>query len=307
MTNPQSDRQDMHQAVIKFIEVDEPTISNTRQGLIDGKDLLKIVVRDINTAVGKQSTATGGAYDDKGEKKDKLVEQLYLVTSGTKGFAGTPAINDNTLQEQMNYSLSELGKIGDEQISPFTDNIVLLVTPHLGPALTGFGVDAAAMTELGLRQTAYDGDKSKGRSATIFVAGQTEALPPLFTKATKILREIMDPAAATLKSTQKTWFDSYTNARKIINTGSGTTALSGDVLDKDTNTGIYNVKVTASQIGFPDITVFTDANGHYKFVPIKRGTYTVTFTHTLYKDVVLGAFVITQGHTVIKNVVMEKK
>ena len=51
----------------------------------------------------------------------------------------------------------------------------------------------------------------------------------------------------------------------------------------------------------------SDVAGHYKQIPIKRGVYTVTFTHALYNDVVLNAFEIKQGQTVTKNILMEKK
>lgn len=306
MTNSQSDRLDMMKEVISFID-NTNTISSTRPGLIAGKtNLNDNVVKEIEKKVGKQSSATGGAYDDKNELQEALCLQLYVVTSGTKAFAAS--INNNTLQEQMNYSISELRKIGDETLVPFTDDIVALVTPNLGVPLTGFGVDATAMTNLDNARTAYSGKQSAGRDATVLKATQTVGLPPLFTLGTKILREIMDPAAVTLKPTQSDWYNGYINARKVINTASGTTALDGDIFEAGTTTPIYNVKVTIHDIEIPtDDIVNSDANGHYKKVPIKRGTKTILFTHPLYKDLTLAAFIIKQGQTVTKNVFLEKK
>jgi hypothetical protein len=305
MTNSQSDRLDMMKEVISYIEGTN-TISSTRPGLIAGKTNLKDnVVAPIETKAGKQSSATGGAYDDKNELQETLCQQLYAVTSGTKAFAAS--INNNTLQEQMNYSITELRRIGDETIVPFTENMVTLVTPHLGAALTGFGVDATAMSDLDTAKTNFSGKKTAGRDATVDKATQTVGLPPLFTLGTKILREIMDPVAATLKLTQSDWYNGYINARKVINTGGGTTALDGDVFEAGTTTGIYNASVSAIAEDGTKTVVKTDVNGHYKFVPIKRGTYIITFTHPSHTDLTLAAFIIKQGQTVTKNVFLEKK
>ena len=304
MTNTQSDRLDMYKAVVDFLETTN-TITATRPGLVTGKTQLTGFITDIETKAGKQTTATSGSFDEKEDLIEKLCQELYTVVSGTKAYAAS--IPDTTLKGKMDYSLTELRRLGDETIVPFTDNIVEIVTPLLGAPLAGFGVDAAAMTELDKARDKYENIKSKPRVAVSEKAAQTTGLPPLFVSATKLCKEILDPTAATLRATEPDWYNEFVNVRKIVNTGSGTTALDGDIKEQGSNGAIYNVEITISKIGEPDIKITSDVAGHYKQIPIKRGVYTVTFTHALYKDVVLNAFEIKQGQTVTKNILMEKK
>lgn len=303
MTNSQSDRLDMFKATTAFIDA-TMVISSTRPGLIAGKDSLNDLIKDIEEKASKQSNAIGGNTEEKKEKKELLAQQLYLVTSGTKAFAAST--NNDVLQGEMNYSITELRTLLDDLIVPFTENIVVKVTPHLGAPLTAFGVDAAAMAALDDAKKAYSEVQSKPRLALSEKAAQTSALPPLFDKATKVCKEILDPTAATLKVTEPDWFSNYSNVRKIVNTGSGTTALDGTVKDVDTDAPLYNVEVTISAIGEPDMVIFTDVNGIYKKVPIKRGVYKLTFKVKDYNDVEVNPFEIKQGQTVTKNVVMGK-
>ena len=305
MTNNQRDNLDMFEEVIRFIEVDAATISATRAGLIAAKTKLKDLVTGIKDVAGKQTTVTGGSYEDKRVKKEALVQELLLVCGGTMAFASN--ITDNTLRDQMNYSVTDLRRINDETIAPFADNIAALVTPHLGAGLTGYGVTAAVMTALDGAKTAYETDKSKGRSATVFVATQTTQLPSYFNKAKAVLKNEMDPVALTLKQSQPAWYDQYKLARVIVNTGAGTTALSGDITETGTGLPIFDATVSITETGLPDIAIKSDVNGHYRQAPVKRGTKQVVITHSLYEDVALDAFEIKQGQTVVKNVVMKRK
>ena len=295
MTSDQSDRLDMFNAVIQF-NTDTTLITATRPAFGVGIGQLSTVVVNIGKAAGKQSTPTSGSFTDKNALQETLCQQLFVVTSGTKAYAAS--INNNTLEQEMNYSISELRKIKDESIIPFTDNIVLLVTPVLVP-LVPFGITAAVMTALQTAKTNYQNFLSLPRMAVTAKAAQTEALPPLFTQGTHICRKILDPIAVTLKPANPDWFNQYQNVRKVINTAQGTTSLEGIVINESTNAPVYNVEVKVNEL---NLITHTDVNGHYIFSPIKRGTYTITFTLLGFETLTLAAFEIIQGHKVTKNI-----
>jgi hypothetical protein len=295
MNNDQSDRLDMFKAVIRF-NTDTAVITATRPAFGVGIADLQTVVTGIEQAAGLQSTATSGAFTDKNVLQETLCQALFVVTSGTKAYAAS--VSNNTLEEEMNYSITDLRRIGDETIVPFTDNIVLLVTPHLA-ALAPFGITPLVMTALSTAKTNYKNFISIPRMAVTAKAAQTEALPPLFTQGTNICRKILDPIAVTLKAANPDWYNQYQNVRKIINTAQGTTSLEGIVTRQSDGTPLYNVEVKVNEL---NLIIHTDVNGFYRFAPIKRGTYTITFTLSGYETVTLGAFEIKMGHNITKNI-----
>lgn len=298
MTNDQSDRLDMFNAVIQF-DADTAVITATRPAFGVGINDLKTVVINIGKAAGKQSTATSGTFTDKNTLQETLCQALFFVTSGTKAYAAS--INDNTLEQEMNYSITELRRIGDETIVPFTDNIVLLVTPLL-VSLAPFGINPPAMAALATAKTNYANFISIPRMAVTAKAAQTEALPIFFTQGTNICRKILDPIAVTLKAANTDWYNQYQNVRKIINTSQGTTSLEGIVTRQSDSSPLYNVEVKVNEL---NLIIHTDVNGFYRFAPIKRGTYTITFTLSGYVTITLGAFEIKMGHNITKNISLQ--
>lgn len=295
MTNDQSDRLDMLNAVIQF-NTDTAVITATRPAFGVGINDLRQVVVQIDTAAGRQSTATSGSFTDKNVLQEALCQSLFVVTSGTKAYAAS--INNNTLEQEMNYSISELRKIGDETIVPFTDNIIALVNPVL-PALATFGINPPVIAALNTAKTDYANFLSVPRMAVTAKAAQTEALPPLFTEGTRICQKILDPIAVTLRTANQDWYNQYQNVRKVINTAQGTTSLDGTVTKQSDGTPLYNVEVKVNEL---NLIIHTDVNGFFRFAPIKRGTYTITFTLAGYEIITLAAFEIKMGHNVTKNI-----
>ncbi|MEO8149672.1 MAG: hypothetical protein ABI723_18685 [Bacteroidia bacterium] len=304
MTSSQSDRLDMYDATVEYVETTN-AISSTRAGLMAGKNSLKTTVADIKAKAAKQGRQTGGITDDKAVLKETLALKMFAVTSGTAGYAAS--INNNTLKEEMNYSISELRRLKDDTIETVVANISTIVTPVLGAGLTGFGVDAAAMTAMTTAKDDYLLAKNKPREASVVKSAQTDALVPLYVEATRICRDIMDKAAATLNATQADWYSAYQNVRKIVNTASRHTTVEGDCLEMVTNTPIYNATVTLTRTGETDIIAHADINGHWKVIPIKHGVWALKATHPDYNDVTMAAFEIKLGQSVIKSIIMERK
>jgi hypothetical protein len=295
MTNEQSDRLDMFKAVIQF-DADTTAVTSLRPAFADGITDLKDVVDDIEEATGKQSQAISGTFIDRSENKEELCQKLLIVMSGTKAYAAS--VGNATLEEEMNYSISELRKIKDESLVPFADNTKTLINAVLA-SLAPFGVDAPKMADLATARTNFENSISLPRMAVTAKSAQTEALPPLFLAGKNICRKILDPIALTLKPDHAEWYNQYHNVRKIINTGKGTTSLDGVVTDQSNGNPIYNAAVKVIEL---DLTLNTKVDGSYDFSPIPRGTYTVSFTVSGYQVFNLAAFEIKQGQNITKNV-----
>ena len=304
MTGNQSDRLDMYDVVLTYIQ-NTNVIAATRAGLITGKTNLAAVVAEIKQKVAAQGTQTGGSSDEKEVMKGELALVMFSVTSGTYGYASS--IENLILKEEMNYSLSELQKLRDDTIETVCNNIKSKVEAHLGVPLEGFGVDAEVLEIMEAAKSAYVESKDKPREAAVDKKVQTDALGPLFTKATGILHDIMDKAANTLNATEKDWFSGYHNARMIITTGRRHTTAEGYCLEHESNTPIYNATVTLKSIGKDDIVLKTDLNGHWKQIPIKNGVWAFLVTHPDYVDFSVSAYEIKLGQTVVKTSIMDRK
>lgn len=304
MTATQSHSLDMYDTIVEYVESTN-AISNTRPGLITGKNNLKTAIKNINEKVALQSTQNKGVSEDKDVLKGELALAMFTVTSGTSGFAATTG--NNTLKGQMDYSISELQKIKDETIGSVATNIDTIVTPFIGAPLAEFGVDAGSLTAMLAARDIYLEAKSKPREAVVEKKIQTDALKPLFVAATGICHDVMDKAANTLSATQKDWFSGYHNARRIISTGTRHTTAEGDCLEEGTSTPIYNATVVLSSIGKEDITLKTDLHGHWKKIPIEHGVWAFTATHPDYEDFHVAAYEIKLGQSVIKTSMMVKK
>jgi hypothetical protein len=306
MDQIQKDNLDMFKRVKKYV-TDTDTISTTRPALVTAAGKLQTEVIDkIIEKAGLQEQQSGGETTGKTAKREVLNTKLFTMTSGTFGFADLKG--KDTLKGQMNYSMSDIAAITDDQIVPTANNLVALADPFKDdPDLNDFGVDATTLTAVEDARDGYMEVESDPQAISDIKEAATEALVPLFDKGKSILRNQMDKAADTLKETQGDWWNAYHNARAIISTGHRSTSADGFAYIKDTTTGIYKVKVKAEHEDGTITEVLTDETGYYKFNYLKFGIYIFTYTHADYTDIVLAAFRIKKGQRVTKNVFMELK
>lgn len=298
MNNQQSDRLDMFRAVITFAD-QSAAIHASRPAFADGINLLRNIVVSIDAAIATQSSEVAGLFTDKNTLQENLCQALLVVMGGTKAYAAS--IGNNSLKEQMDYPISELRRISDESIVPFADNILALVTP-IGAPLIPFGVDVLEITNLTNAKTTYSAFESQPRLAVTARATQTENIINLITEGMRLLRDMIDGIAITIKAANPDWYSQYNQVRKIVNTGGNITTLQGVVKDSVTNLPLYNVEVVIGDLG---INTFTDVEGKYKFQPISPATYSnVKFGAADYNVLYLPPFEIPIGQTIVKDVLL---
>jgi hypothetical protein len=309
MNQVQKDFQDMQRRVYKYTKLDTILISGTRPGLIAAMDKLKTDSIDkIDIMEAKQTQILLGFAQNKAQKRSVLDEALFLVTSGTAGWAAS--INNSTLAGQMDYTHTDIVNITDESIVNVVNGILTLVTPHiLVPALNGFGVDGAAKTALENARDAYALVESEPIEMIELRASYTEAIDPLVEVGRRILEDIADKAADTLKGTQNEWWKGYKKERTIITTGVHHNVIEGHMLSSVVVGGqqqpLYGGTVVATHENGKVYTVKTNETGYYKVSPAMPGVFSsIKFIAPNHQELTQNAFRLKKGTTVVKDVTL---
>jgi hypothetical protein len=124
----------------------------------------------------------------------------------------------------------------------------------------------------------------------------TEALDRLFSEIDTPLN-IMDGLMETLLQTQPVFFETYTNARIIVNSSNAGSGVKGTVKDGLTGAPLRDVSVTinARDIrSFRTLTKTTNIDGNYEIRRIRSGSYTLTISKEGYVTQEM-AVTITEG------------
>jgi hypothetical protein len=309
MEQEQKDSLDMFERVFKYVITDTNTISSTRPGLITAMGKLKTDFIDpIKLADQNQGSGITGFGTDKRAKRTVLNDILYGVTSGTYAYAS--ALNDLVLQGQMKYSLTGIRNISDESIVDKVNNIMGIVNPILstiGNTLPDYGVTTLLVnTDLKDARDAYDAAEEEPQDQIAIRESYTQSLIPLFDGGKALLLDVADKVANTLKISQRTWWNGYRNARKLITTGHRFNTVEGDVVVEGTNAKVYNALLTLTHESGKVYTGKSDVDGHFKMVSLLQGTYSsFVVTGSGFQVENLGPFKLTQGHVVRKTIFMD--
>jgi hypothetical protein len=309
MEQEQKDSLDMFERSYKYVITDTNTISSTRPGLITAMGKLKTDFIDkIKLADQNQGAGITGFATDKRAKRIVLNEILHGVTSGTYAFAS--ATNDLVLQGQMKLTLTDIRNISDESIVDKVNYIMGIVNPILlvpGSTLPDYGVNTLLVnTDLKNARDAYDAAEEEPQDQIAIRESYTQALEPLFEGGKALLLDVADKVANTLKSTQRTWWNGYRNARKIVSTGHRFNTVEGDVLVEGTNAKVYNALLTLTHESGKVYTGKSDVDGHFKMISLLQGTYSsFVVTGDGFQLENLGPFKLVRGHVVSKTIFMD--
>jgi hypothetical protein len=314
MKQTQKDALDMFKRSHK-LTVDTSAISGTRPAIGNAMGKLKTQVIDpIDLLNQKQNEQIEGMTRQKEANRVTLDNLLYHVAAGTYGYASSLSPADLMLQGQMNYSIGGIENISDESIVAKANDIIGIVNP-LNPAtntaLNDYGVDAQAILDLTAARDAFGAVESDPEELIAIRKSYTDAIQPLVKLGKKILHDEADKAADTLKLTQKDWWNSYHNARKIISTGHRLTIIEGHmfatVVPTAAKVPLYGGTVEITHENGKVYTANTEPDGHYKAVKIMQGNIAkIKFIHPEFAahPIEYEAFTVKRGTVTIKDVIM---
>jgi hypothetical protein len=167
----------------------------------------------ITDKANKQETATDGASPQKVQAKHDLEEQIMEIADQISSLAAKN--KDAGLGAQVEFSLSMLDKMDDDQLENTGKNVSALATANLA-ALADYNVTAADVTALDALVTNWDAVKTAPRTAIASRSSQTKTLPQAISDNTSLLRNQLDKQMTKFKKTNPEFYAGYQAARVIV-------------------------------------------------------------------------------------------
>jgi len=230
---------------------------------------LKAKVSEINETVEQVSSNLTGITADKAYLKQSLCELAADITGMIYAYAAENS--NNTLKQEVNFSLSKLQRMRDGEIAP-TCQIIHNRGVEFKTELDDYGVNPTLLTAL---QTAIDDYTSaipRTRNAIGKRKTRREILNQLFKEMDKILNERMDNLMGKFRTSNPEFYETYFNLREVTDASTTTTQLKGIITDKSDDKPIKGVTIAIVTTGE---TAVTDSKGEYSFKPIIKGRHTV--------------------------------
>lgn len=232
----------------------------------------KAIIAEINNTTQKTSTVLKGIAVDKNASR----QALGIKASDAAGmiFAFASAAANNTLKQEVNFSLSKLLAGNEDLFISRCQNIHAKGLENLS-ALKDFGISEQTLSELKTAIDEYIAKSPKTRTAKSNRMTMNANLTALFKQADTILKEQMDKLVVGVRASHPDFVRSYESNRIIIDAASTTTQLKGKVISELDRTPIKGATVKVAEA---NITVQTDAKGEYLIKPIVVGKYTLIFS-----------------------------
>ncbi|MBI4931709.1 MAG: carboxypeptidase regulatory-like domain-containing protein [Bacteroidetes bacterium] len=261
---------------------DNTLLWNAISAMVTAVTALGTKIAEIHGVRGIQEQDTRGPAIDKGEKKLDAIKAALPVIGGLKAFA--KANKDNTLLKKIDYTRAEMKKVRDtilvDQLKIVRDE----ANNNIG-SLPPYNVTSTEVNALSSAIAAYEIMIPKPRVALNIRKNATEALNRLFQEIDTPLG-IMDGLMDTLEQTQPTFFETYKNARIIVDSSSGGSGVKGTAKDKLTGAPLEGVLITInaplhrtrtnSRSATRTMTTTTNADGNYEIRRLRPGQYTLT-------------------------------
>ena len=166
--------------------------------------------------IASEGALSGGSF----ESKEKMKESIGSLASelAASGYVYAKDIGSSELAAVLDVSFSEI-RYADDQT---TLSLAMAVHKELEGLLTPlkeYMITKSDLKELKQLDDAYKASLENTKS--VDSVARTRQLPGLFSKASAHLSNHLDKLMHRIKRKEKVFFDTYTNARVILDLGSG--------------------------------------------------------------------------------------
>ncbi len=237
----------------------------------------KQLIADINQVARLDDQRMTGITIDKNKSKQVLCERAADTASIISAYAAT--VGDNTLREQINFSISALLKTREDVLPARCQNIHDAGAARLD-ALAEYSVTQTTLDNLQTAIDDYSTAAPKLRAAVSERKTATANLAALYKTTDELLTIRLDKLVTIFKATEPDFVRTYETTRRIIKPPTTPTQLKGIVSSKIDNAPVKNALITVAPVEFdednPPFTAITDASGAYLIKPIPIGDYKVT-------------------------------
>lgn len=295
MTGRQESKLNMYHAVINHAD-DNTTIVTTILAFSTAYTSFKAIVSSLDATVQLEAQVITGIATDKKTMKQTLCQQAADIAAVVYAYATTT--NNNELAEEVNFSVSDLIRLRDDQTAPTCKNIHDAANDNLA-ALATYGITAGMLTTFNTLITDYTSKVPATRNTVALRKTYAASIKTLFKDADNILKKVLDKLAVQFKAANLEFHDTYFNNRIIIDAPTSKTGIKGTLKDAVTNLPLSVIATLVLES--TTFTTKSDASGNFKFTKIPNGTYTIIITAPGYQTKQITNTTVTQGQLTIIN------
>lgn len=268
----------MYETVIELLDANGALVA-TLPALVTAKSALVNKTLEIRAKSLVQKKSTKGKTQDKAARKLLLADTSYGVAAVVQAYAAETENND--LYNLVNFTRTALRETEDEELAQVCQLIHDEANEVIG-SLGDYGLTAAELGTLEGLITAWGTQSQAPRMAISERKAATQTLPSLFKASDVILKTRMDKLMENFRANERTFYDTYHVARRIVDMGHGpkkSAKLAGVVLNSMTETPIAGATV---QIG--DQMVMSGADGRFVMEKVPYGETNVLVTAPGFMD-----------------------
>jgi hypothetical protein len=281
MTIKQEIRLKMYLSVDDFLAKNEnltKALPEFKASLTEFKD----AINKIKLIDEQQENIRTGIAKDKRDIKNSLIA-LAAENSG-KVFALAKVSKDKPLMDEVNFSISEVGRMTDVALRTYAEKLFKRIETML-ESLAGYGITAETQKQFSETISAYNNSLSKPRVGIAEKREATKELKTLFSTADAILGKI-DAILGIIRYNEVKFYEGYKTVRKLVDTNAGVVALKAGASDLSTSEPIKGVIFTFKLNGTV-LTKKTAEKGSFYIRNMKPGTYEVAVKKEGYKEKVV--------------------
>ncbi|SDD07135.1 carboxypeptidase-like regulatory domain-containing protein [Williamwhitmania taraxaci] len=250
-----------------------PEIVSRVPGLAAEVSNFNACVVDIDANIDQKMLSTSG----KGIVKGTLRQTLETTTADTARKLKAYALNTNNvvLMEEANITETDLRRCSEVELCELSRIVNERIEANL-TALDVYGITSATVANFQKSIDDYETAIPSLRLNSVGAKQINVGLVQLYDKADGILDKI-DTLVDTTKLTDSDFYNGYYGARKVIETGTRSLAVSGRVVDSETGNGIAGVALTFTDAkGLVILVKLSAAGGGFSIKSILPGIYRVT-------------------------------
>ena len=303
-----------HLSMFKTVDIateNHATVIDAILPLKSARTELKQIIVKLGNAVQKQSTNISGYTEEKKQRRQKMTDQTFVVGQLVSAFA--IAKNMIALDAEVNYSITTLNRMQDDEVGEICNKVYLKAKEHLAD-LADYGITTAVLNELKELIDNYNSKTQLNKVTLEQKSEQTKIIAQLIKDGKALLTNSFDKLMLILRNTNPEAYNAYVAARNSMPKRHAKKS-NGEVIEEEAGilTGLVSDKAdgmpiagaTVKLIG-TDYKTETDSNGEYLFDSLPAGIYTVEISILDYQTAKLTDQKVIAGDETIADFEMLK-
>lgn len=303
-----------HLSMFKTVDIateNHATVIDAILPLKSARTELKQIIVNLGNAVQKQSTNISGYTEEKKQRRQKMTDQTFVVGQLVSAFA--IAKNMTALDAEVNYSITTLNRMSDDEVGEICNKVYLKAKEHLAD-LADYGITTAVLNELKELIDNYNSKTQLNKVTLEQKSEQTKIIAQLIKDGKALLTNSFDKLMLILRNTNPEAYNAYVAARNSMPKRHAKKS-NGEVIEEEA--GILTGLVSDKADGMPiagatvklsgtDYKTETDSDGEYLFDSLPAGTYTVEISILDYQTAKLTDQKVIAGDETIADFEMLK-